>query len=88
MGGLVFIGATLIAYVAGHLVLKTLPAEQIVPPGPTMTGLVLLGLMVCCGAIGFADDYLKVSGATALGSPVGGRSCCRSSSAECSEPSR
>jgi len=61
MGGLVFIGATLIAYVAGHLVLKTLPAEQIVPPGPTITGLVLLGLMVCCGAIGFADDYLKVS---------------------------
>lgn len=61
MGGLVFVGATLIAYIAGHLVLKTLPAEQIVPPGPTMTGLVLLGLMVCCGAIGFVDDYLKVS---------------------------
>jgi phospho-N-acetylmuramoyl-pentapeptide-transferase len=60
-GGIVFVAATLIAYVCGHLVLKTLPAEQIVPPGPTMTGLVLLGLMVCCGAIGFVDDFLKVS---------------------------
>src|SRR5262245_59823950 len=60
-GGVVFIVATLIAYIAGHLVLKTLPSEQIVPPGPTMTGLVLLGLMVSCGAIGFIDDYLKVS---------------------------
>src|SRR4051794_2375569 len=61
MGGLVFIGGTLAAYVIGHLVLKTLPSEQTVPPGPTMTGLVLLGLMVCCGGIGFLDDFLKVS---------------------------
>jgi phospho-N-acetylmuramoyl-pentapeptide-transferase len=61
MGGLVFISGTLAAYVVGHLVLKQLPSEQIVPPGPTMTGLVLLGLMVCCGAIGFLDDFLKVS---------------------------
>jgi phospho-N-acetylmuramoyl-pentapeptide-transferase len=61
MGGLVFIVGTLAAYVVGHLVLKGLPTEQTVPPGPTMTGLVLLGLMVCCGAIGFLDDFLKVS---------------------------
>src|SRR5262245_56452205 len=61
MGGVVFTTATLVAYIAGHVVLKTLPAEQIVPPGPTMTGLVLLGLMVGCGAIGFLDDFLKVS---------------------------
>ena len=60
MGGLVFIGGTLVAYVAGHLTLKTLPNTYIVPPGPTITGLVLLGLMVFCGAIGFWDDFLKV----------------------------
>ncbi|HKD96461.1 MAG TPA: phospho-N-acetylmuramoyl-pentapeptide-transferase [Micromonosporaceae bacterium] len=61
MGGLIFIGGTIVAYTAGHLVLKTLPSNQIVPPGPTVTGLVLLGLMVCCGAIGFLDDLLKVT---------------------------
>ena len=61
MGGIVFICGTLAAYVIGHLVLKTLPTEQIVPPGPTITGLVLLGLMVFCGLIGFIDDFLKVA---------------------------
>jgi phospho-N-acetylmuramoyl-pentapeptide-transferase len=61
MGGIVFICGTLGAYVIGHLVLRTLPTEQIVPPGPTMTGLVILGLMVFCGLIGFIDDFLKVA---------------------------
>jgi len=61
MGGLIFILATLAAYVVGHLVERTLPSRQIAPRGPTVTGLVLLGLMVCCGAIGFIDDLLKVS---------------------------
>jgi phospho-N-acetylmuramoyl-pentapeptide-transferase len=60
MGGLVFIAGTLIAYVVGHLVLKTLSRNYIVPPGPTITGLVLLGLFVFCGGIGFVDDFLKV----------------------------
>jgi len=60
MGGLVFIFGTLIAYVAGHLTLKTLPPTYTVPPGPTITGLVLLGLFVFCGLIGFLDDFLKV----------------------------
>lgn len=67
MGGLVFIGATLIAYVVGHLVLKTLSKNYIVPPGPTITGLVLLGLFVFCGAIGFFDDFLKVRKRNSLG---------------------
>lgn len=61
MGGLVVICATILAYAAGHLVMTTLPSRQIVPDGPTMTALVLLGVMVCCGAIGFLDDFLKVS---------------------------
>jgi phospho-N-acetylmuramoyl-pentapeptide-transferase len=67
MGGVVFIGGTVLAYFAGHLVLKTLPEKQIVPPGPTVTGAVLLGLMVFSGAIGFLDDFLKVSKRNSLG---------------------
>jgi phospho-N-acetylmuramoyl-pentapeptide-transferase len=67
MGGVVFILGTVVAYFAGHLVLKTLPDVQIVPPGPTITGLVLLGLMVFSGAIGFIDDFLKVRKRNSLG---------------------
>lgn len=60
MGGVVFILATVIAYVAGHLVLTTLPDQQIAQVEPTITALVLLGLMVFSGAVGFLDDFLKV----------------------------
>ena len=60
MGGVVFIVATVLAYVAGHLALTTLPERQIAQEGPTMTALVLLGLFVFCGAVGFFDDILKV----------------------------
>ena len=60
MGGVVFIVATVIAYVAGHLALTTLPEQQIAQVGPTITALVLLGLFVFCGAVGFIDDFLKV----------------------------
>ncbi|MEV6964057.1 phospho-N-acetylmuramoyl-pentapeptide-transferase [Hamadaea sp. NPDC051192] len=61
MGGLVFVIGTVLAYMVGHLVMNVLPDAQIVPPGPTMTGFVLLGLMVFCGGIGFVDDFLKVT---------------------------
>jgi len=67
MGGLVFITGTLVAYIVGHLMLKTLSKNYIVPSGPTLTGLFLLGLFVCCGAIGFVDDYLKVRKRNSLG---------------------
>ena len=61
MGGVVFILATVIAYVAGHFVLATLPSNQLgTPTGMTTTGVVLLGLLVGLGLIGFLDDYLKV----------------------------
>jgi len=60
MGGVVFIIATLVAYVAGHLALTNLPDQQIYQVKPTVTALVLLGLFVFCGAVGFVDDYLKV----------------------------
>jgi phospho-N-acetylmuramoyl-pentapeptide-transferase len=60
MGGVVFIVATVIAYVVGHLTLMTLPEDQIAQIQPTITALVLLGLFVFCGAVGFIDDLLKV----------------------------
>ncbi|HEY8471949.1 MAG TPA: phospho-N-acetylmuramoyl-pentapeptide-transferase [Natronosporangium sp.] len=60
MGGVVFVMATLIAYVAGHLALATLPTAQIAPVGPTVTAVVLLGVFVFSGAIGFVDDFLKI----------------------------
>ena len=61
MGGVVFILATVIAYVAGHLALLTLPDAQMRPTGMTTTGVVLLGLFVGTGLLGFIDDYLKVA---------------------------
>ena len=60
MGGVAFIVATVLAYVAGHVALTTLPSQQIKQVDPTMTALVLLGLFVFCGAVGFLDDFLKV----------------------------
>jgi phospho-N-acetylmuramoyl-pentapeptide-transferase len=61
MGGLIFVVGTVLAYMVGHLVMNLLPDRQIVPPAATMTGFVLLGLMVFCGGIGFVDDFLKVT---------------------------
>src|SRR5262245_21687584 len=61
MGGAVFIVATVIAYLAGHFVFASLPPDQLgAPAGPTTTGVVLLGLFVSLGLLGFADDFLKV----------------------------
>ena len=62
MGGVVIIVATVAAYIAGRVSLAVwpLPEPQIVQVGPSYTALVLLGLFVFCGAIGFIDDYLKV----------------------------
>ncbi len=60
MGGVVFIVSTVIAYVFGHVALLSLPDKQMAQITPTMTALVLLGLFVFCGAVGFIDDLLKV----------------------------
>ncbi len=67
MGGVVFIVATLIAYIAGHLTLTTLPREQLKPTGPTVTAVVLLGPFLLTGLLGFIDDYLKVTKRNSLG---------------------
>ncbi len=68
MGGVVFILATVVAYIAGHFVLATLPANQLgAPTGMTATGVVLLGLLVGLGLLGFVDDFLKVRKRNSLG---------------------
>jgi phospho-N-acetylmuramoyl-pentapeptide-transferase len=67
MGGVVFIVGTFIAYIAGHLTLTTLPDAQLKPTGPTVTAVVLLGLFLLHGILGFIDDYLKVSKRNSLG---------------------
>ncbi len=68
MGGVVFILATVIAYVAGHLVLYlSLPEAPTRRHGPTVTGVVLLGLFVGAGLVGFIDDFLKVRKRNSLG---------------------
>lgn len=68
MGGVVFILATVIAYAVGHLViyfsLTETPTRRY---GPTVTGMVLLGLFVACGLVGFIDDWLKVRKRNSLG---------------------
>ncbi|MCC3762079.1 phospho-N-acetylmuramoyl-pentapeptide-transferase [Glycomyces sp. TRM65418] len=65
MGGVVFIVTTVLAYIAGHLVLMALPEEVdglvlTRPTGFTATGIVLIGLFVSCGFVGFIDDWLKI----------------------------
>lgn len=69
MGGVVIIVATVVAYIAGHVSLTVwpLPEPQIVQVGPSYTALVLLGLLVFCGAIGFIDDFLKIRKRNSLG---------------------
>ncbi|MFG3340083.1 phospho-N-acetylmuramoyl-pentapeptide-transferase [Glycomyces sp. NPDC048151] len=65
MGGVVFILTTVLAYVSGHLVLMALPesVDGVTfnrPTGFTATGIVLIGLFVACGFVGFIDDWLKI----------------------------
>ncbi|CAM4080155.1 phospho-N-acetylmuramoyl-pentapeptide-transferase [Janibacter anophelis] len=58
MGGAVIIASTVLAYAVAHLVLWS---------PPTVSGLLVLFLMVGLGAVGFADDYIKISRQRSLG---------------------
>ncbi|WP_018156280.1 phospho-N-acetylmuramoyl-pentapeptide-transferase [Demetria terragena] len=58
MGGAVIIAAAVIAYFGAHL-LTWRP--------PTYSGLLVIFLMVGLGAVGFADDFIKISKARSLG---------------------
>lgn len=58
MGGAVIITATVVAYLFAHLVTWS---------RPTVSGLLVLFLMAGLGAVGFADDYIKISKQRSLG---------------------
>ena len=58
MGGAVIIAAVVVGYSAAHLV--------IFEP-PTVSGLLVLGLMIGLGVVGFADDFIKISKQRSLG---------------------
>jgi phospho-N-acetylmuramoyl-pentapeptide-transferase len=58
MGGAVMIAATLLGYLLAHLVTLW---------RPTLSGLLVLFLMVGLGVVGFLDDFLKISRQRSLG---------------------
>jgi len=58
MGGIVIIVATVIAYTIAHI-FSGRP--------PTVSALLVIGLVVALGLIGFLDDYLKISRKQSLG---------------------
>ncbi len=62
MGGLVIIAATVIGYGVAHLTVVT-RADR----GPTASGLLVLGLMVGLGLVGFLDDFIKIRKQRSLG---------------------
>ncbi|HEV7825496.1 MAG TPA: phospho-N-acetylmuramoyl-pentapeptide-transferase [Mycobacteriales bacterium] len=62
MGGIVFILATVVAYAVAQLLVMGKEGR-----GVTATGVVLLGVFVAMGLVGFLDDYIKVRRRRSLG---------------------
>ncbi len=58
MGGTVIISATLLGYLVAHVATRG---------GPTASGLLVLLLMTGLGAVGFADDFVKIRRQRSLG---------------------
>jgi phospho-N-acetylmuramoyl-pentapeptide-transferase len=58
MGGTVIVIATLIGYVAGHVLTRD---------PMTTSGVLVLGLMTGLGVVGFVDDFIKIYRQTSLG---------------------
>ncbi|HRN28821.1 MAG TPA: phospho-N-acetylmuramoyl-pentapeptide-transferase [Terrimesophilobacter sp.] len=58
MGGVVFITAAIIGYFGGHLINQTTPS---------LSGLLVIFMMVGLGLVGFIDDLLKVTRQNSLG---------------------
>ncbi|MDR1711727.1 MAG: phospho-N-acetylmuramoyl-pentapeptide-transferase [Propionibacteriaceae bacterium] len=66
MGGVVIIVATVLGYFLAHLFTWLMrPTASGAPP--TASGLLALGIFVAMGAVGFADDWIKISKARSLG---------------------
>src|SRR5690606_8658343 len=65
MGGIAFILATVVAYFLAKVITGYLDEEA--DAGPTFSGLLVLGLMVGMGLVGFLDDYIKIVKRRSLG---------------------
>jgi len=62
MGGAVIIAAAVVGYGIAHLLVLNQSAR-----GPTASGLLVLGLMVALGLVGFLDDIIKIRKQRSLG---------------------
>ena len=62
MGGVVIVTATVLGYALAHLLVLGQPGR-----GPTASGLLVLGLMVGLGLVGFLDDFIKIRKQRSLG---------------------
>ncbi len=70
MGGAVIIGASLVGYLGSHLLLRLMEAGgvgNIRHNSFTLSGLLVLFLLVGMGLVGFLDDYTKISKERSLG---------------------
>ncbi|MBU6534118.1 phospho-N-acetylmuramoyl-pentapeptide-transferase [Streptomyces sp. NPDC057245] len=67
MGGIAFILATVAAYFLAKVITSYLEPDPDVDAGPTFSGLLVLGLMVGMGLVGFLDDYIKIVKRRSLG---------------------
>ncbi len=65
MGGIAFILATVAAYFLAKVITSYLDPEA--DAAPTFSGLLVLGLMVGMGLVGFLDDYIKIVKRRSLG---------------------
>ncbi|MEU6808393.1 phospho-N-acetylmuramoyl-pentapeptide-transferase [Streptomyces sp. NPDC046831] len=65
MGGIAFILATVAAYFLAKVITVYLDPEA--DAAPTFSGLLVLGLMVGMGLVGFLDDYIKIVKRRSLG---------------------
>ncbi|MFE9922953.1 phospho-N-acetylmuramoyl-pentapeptide-transferase [Streptomyces sp. NPDC005774] len=65
MGGIAFILATVAAYFLAKLVTDYVDPKA--DASPTFSGLLVLGLMVGMGIVGFLDDYIKIVKRRSLG---------------------
>lgn len=62
MGGVAIIGSTVVGYIAVHVVMYFRDRG-----GPTASGILLLGLMIGLGVVGFLDDFIKIRHQRSLG---------------------
>ncbi len=69
MGGAVIVGSVLLAYFLTHGVMALLGAST----GPSVSGLLLLLVTAGMGAVGFFDDYIKISKQRSLGLSAGAK---------------